>query len=63
MLDLVFREVRKAEDQKVRRIIEASQRKKATKGGTTRGGCQGTVREHMTRFPWGQIREAGASTD
>ena len=62
MLDLAFKEVKKADDllsqEEVVRVIEGSQLKAANKVGT--GGWQGTVGEHMTRFPCqGQILEAG----
>ena len=62
MLDLAFKEVKKADDllsqEEVVRVIEGSQRKAANKAGI--GGWQGTVGEHMTRFPCqGQILEAG----
>ena len=61
VLDLVFREVRRADhlfrQGEVGGIIEVSQHKRVNKG-IKKGAKKG--KEHMTRFPWGQIREAGA---
>ena len=64
MLDLAFKEVKKADDllsqREVVRVIEGSQLKAANMNKADKGGWQGTVGEHMTRFPCqGQILEAG----
>ena len=70
MLDLAFKEVKKADDplsqEEVMRVIEGSQLKATNKvdnkaaNKVDTGGWQGTVEEHMTRFPCqGQILEAG----
>ena len=61
---MAFKEVKKADDllsqKEVMRVIEGSQLKAAIINKVDTRGWQGTVGEHMTRFPCqGQILEAG----